>query len=478
MSAHHREAPVAIVGAGLAGLVAARELHRHGVPVVVFEAGKQVAGLARSFRDDEGFTYDFGAHFITNRLAAALGVGAQCRVVERYGEAVVLGGQTYGFPFGLLSDPRFVLSAVKGLMVRGSAPPDSARARFTALYGERLANEVAIPLVESWSGADASELAPSVLPPQVDRGTMHVARLKVASRLIRRAVANGYSREQPESVHVWHVYPEGGVALVCEQVVRELPDVVRLESPVEAIHVEGGRAVGVRVRGELVEASAVISTAPVHILAKLVQGTDALRFLSRFRYRPLSLVNLCFRGRGLLADVVTWTPDRALPFFRVTEAPLSMPWLAPEGKTMLTVDIGCEVGDAIWTMPDDKLGDLCVEHLQAILPDARQRYLGCRVLRTPIAHPVYLREYEAERQAFERGLPVDGLYSIGRNGEFAHILMEDVYWRTLRQLRRFMAVRRNGTGRTDSVDSHGSSGGLPAGFDTPRREAPVGPYSQ
>jgi len=25
---------------------------------------------------------------------------------------------------------------------------------------------------------------------------------------------------------------------------------------------------------------------------------------------------------------------------------------------------------------------------------------------------------------------VAGLYSIGRNGEFAHILMEDVYWRT------------------------------------------------
>ena len=147
MSDRTRQAPVAIVGAGLAGLVAARELHRHGVPVVVFEAGKQVAGLARSFRDDEGFTYDFGAHFITNRLAAALGVGAHCRVVDRYGEAVVLGGRSYNFPFGLLTDPRFVSSAVKGLMVRGRTPPDSARGRFTALYGERLANDVAIPLM-------------------------------------------------------------------------------------------------------------------------------------------------------------------------------------------------------------------------------------------------------------------------------------------------------------------------------------------
>lgn len=473
-----RQAPVAIVGAGLAGLVAARELHRHGVPVVVYEAGKQIAGLARSFRDDEGFTFDFGAHFITNRLAAALGVGSYCRVVRRYGEAVVLGGHSYGFPFGLLTDPRFVLSAVKGLMQRGRSEPVSARERFTALYGHRLASQVAIPLVESWSGADASDLAPSVLPPQVDRGTFHVAKLKVASRLSNRAVANGYSREQPESVHVWHVYPEGGVGVICEKVAQELPDAVRLESPVEAILVEDNRAVGVRVHGRVIAASAVVSTAPVHILAKLVQGSDALKFLARFRYRPLSLVNLCFRGRGLLADVVTWTPDRSLPFFRITEAPLSMPWLAPEGKTMLTVDIGCEVGDAIWTMPDDRLGELCVEHLQSILPDARRRYLGCRVLRTPIAHPVYLREYEGERQAFEQGSPVDGLYSIGRNGEFAHILMEDVYWRTLRQIRRLMAARRNGTSMTDPVPPHAVSGGLPLGFGTSNRQAPVAPFSE
>ena len=46
--------PVAIVGGGLAGLVAAHELRRRGIPVTVFEAGKQVAGLAASFRTRRG----------------------------------------------------------------------------------------------------------------------------------------------------------------------------------------------------------------------------------------------------------------------------------------------------------------------------------------------------------------------------------------------------------------------------------------
>ena len=41
---------------------------------------------------------------------------------------------------------------------------------------------------------------------------------------------------------------------------------------------------------------------------------------------------------------------------------------------------------------------------------------------------------EDDRQRLEQGTGVEGLYSIGRNGEFAHILMEDAYWRTLRRV--------------------------------------------
>jgi oxygen-dependent protoporphyrinogen oxidase len=433
MSSHRP--PVAVVGAGLAGLIAARALRRRGIPVVVYEAGRHVAGLARSFRDSDGFTHDFGAHFITNRLAAALGIGSRCRDVRRYGEAVHLRGRNYSYPFGLLRTPRFLLGALSGRTRRWRARrPVSAAEWYHREYGARLAEEVAIPLVESWSGAPATELASSVIPPQVDRGTTHVLGLKLASWLTGRAVANGYSREKPESPHVWHVYPEGSLGFVCEKLAEELPGQIHLESPVQAILVEDGRARAVRVAGEEHEASAVLSTAPVHVLPKLVQGSGALTFLGRFRYRPMVLINMRFEGRGLLADVVTWTPDRDLPFFRITEAPLAMPWLAPEGKTMLTVDIGCEVGDAMWSMPDEQLAELCLERLETLIPSARRRYLGSGVLRTPVAHPVFLREYEADRLALERGLPITGLHSIGRNGEFAHILMEDVYWRTLRKV--------------------------------------------
>ena len=113
-------------------------------------------------------------------------------------------------------------------------------------------------------------------------------------------------------------------------------------------------------------------------------------------------------------------------------ATTSMPWLAPEGKTILTADYGCKVGDDLWTMDDEGLADLTLDGLEHHIPDVRDRYLGVSVLQTPIAYPIFLNEYENDRQRFSEGTGIEGLYSIGRNGEFAHILMSDVYWRTKR----------------------------------------------
>jgi protoporphyrinogen oxidase len=136
--------------------------------------------------------------------------------------------------------------------------------------------------------------------------------------------------------------------------------------------------------------------------------------------------------------VLVWYTDPSLPFFRLTETPLSMPWIAPAGKTTLMADICADIGDETWTSDDDELAKRVLEAVERFVPDIRERYLGSRVLRAPLAYPIFLNDYEAERQEFARGTGVDGLYSIGRNGEFAHILMEDVYWRTKKKVASLM----------------------------------------
>ena len=71
-----------------------------------------------------------------------------------------------------------------------------------------------------------------------------------------------------------------------------------------------------------------------------------------------------------------------------------------------------------------------LDQLSDVIPDIRDRYIDRRILRTKIAYPVYRLAYEEARRKFSESTGVPGLYSVGRNGEFAHILMEDVYHRT------------------------------------------------
>ncbi len=427
--------PIAIIGAGIAGLTAANFLRQTNVPFILYEAGSKIAGLAASFKDADGFSHDFGAHFVTNRLADAIGVSSECLLVKHYGEAVWLKGKSYNYPFGLMKIPRMSLSFIKTKIksIKNGHIPNSAAEWFSKRYGVSVADEVALPLIEAWSGAPAKNLSPAVgesLPGSIPK-TLY---LKISSLLTGRAVSCGYNREMPERPSVWHVYPKGGVSTLCTKLAEGLDDSIKLESPVEEILVENEKVVAVRVKGEIQEVSAVISTAPANILAKMVKGTDALQGAARFRFRPMVFVNMRFEGRKLLPDTVLWFPEKKFPFFRLTEVTRSMPWLAPEGKSIITVDIGCQKDDEFWAMDDEKLTQLCLEHLEPVIHKVRKKFLGSNVLRTPIAYPVFLNEYEKERKDFEQSTNIENLLSIGRNGEFAHRFMEDVYWRTRKKV--------------------------------------------
>ncbi len=423
--------PIVVLGGGFAGLVAAVEIQRLGRDVVVLEAGDAVGGLARSHREQGGVSFDTGAHFVTNRLATALGVMDRCDDAACYGEAVRIGGRSVGYPLGLLRTPRFAAAAAASRL-RAPADARSAADRFRAEYGTALADEVALPLLEAWSGRPAEELAPSVMDkiPGSIGGTIA---LTAARRMTGRPVAIGYCAEAPQSANVWHVYPREGLEVFVRKLADELAGRVRLQSPVEAVQLDGDRVVGVRAAGRDLDAAAVISTLPAPALPRVVDH-PAVAPLAGLRFRAMVFVQLHVRGRNLLDQPVMWFPDRSLPFFRVTEAPMAMPSLAAPGETVLTVDFGAEVGDAVWSAAIDDLAAVALDALTDLVPDLRRRHLGTFSTRTPLAYPVFATETEPARRAItSHGLR--GLASAGRNAEFAHLLMEDVYWRTRRTAR-------------------------------------------
>jgi protoporphyrinogen oxidase len=319
-----------------------------------------------------------------------------------------------------------------------SKNPESAAEWFRNKYGKALADEIALPLIEAWSGVSAEYLSASLGDGLFGGSILKTFYLKIAGILTGHAVACGYNREKPETAGVWHVYPKNGISTLCEKLAEGLENSIRLESPVEEIVIENEKVVGIKVKGEIQKVSAAISTAPANILAKLVRGTTALEAVSHFHYRPMVFINMRFEGRHLLPDTVMWFPEKEFPFFRLTEATISMPWLAPEGKTIITVDIGCEKGDEIWSMEEATLTELCLKNIERVIPDARKRFLGSDIIRTTISYPVFLKEYEEDRKKFEQSTNIANLLSVGRNGEFSHMFMEDVYWRTQKKVKHLL----------------------------------------
>ena len=58
---------VAVIGAGVSGLIAARTLQDHGFEVIVFEKGRSPGGRTATRRADPGLSFDHGAQYFTAR---------------------------------------------------------------------------------------------------------------------------------------------------------------------------------------------------------------------------------------------------------------------------------------------------------------------------------------------------------------------------------------------------------------------------
>ncbi len=167
-----RQADVVVVGAGLAGLAAARDLAAHGVDVVVLEARDRVGGRAYTIRCEDGTAIDLGGQWIgpgqtrIANVAASLGV----TTFPAYDEgATILLARTPQAPEGERiehtsavpsSNPAVgaaILAAIESLDVLArtvplEAPWTAARAREwdAQTFESWIAANVAVPAARAW----------------------------------------------------------------------------------------------------------------------------------------------------------------------------------------------------------------------------------------------------------------------------------------------------------------------------------------
>ncbi len=200
---------VAVVGAGVTGLVAAHELRRRGVNVTLFEASDHAGGMIRTTHDG-GFLAEHGPNsFVTSAPVEALltQLDLSDDVVEANPQAnrryVVRGGALLSFPLSppaMLGTKLFSLRAklrvlFEPLVPRGQPDSDESVASFVRRrLGHEVLNYAVDPFVSGIFAGDTEMLSMAHAFPrayQLERDHGSLSRGLMSQRRRARAAAAG-----------------------------------------------------------------------------------------------------------------------------------------------------------------------------------------------------------------------------------------------------------------------------------------------
>jgi monoamine oxidase len=310
-----RKVDVAVVGAGLAGLTAARELARAGKEVCVLEARDRVGGRTLNHRVRRGVIAELGGQFVgptqerVLALAEAVGVGT----FPTYNEGdnvLILGGRRSRYPAtpGLSPEPEFqeaILTAVTKLDAMAAEVPVDAPWR-----APRAREWDAITL-ERWKQRNLKSAGAKRLL-DVACEAIWGAEPRELSLLYALAYTAAAGNETEEGSFVRLIGTPGGAQesrfvggsqTIAQRVARRLGGQVVLRSPVQRIEQARGRVIVTSSR-VTVEANQVIVAVPP-ALARRIDYSPAP---GRARRRLLR----GFRGGHL----IKWEAVYADPFWR------------------------------------------------------------------------------------------------------------------------------------------------------------------
>jgi monoamine oxidase len=258
---------VIVVGAGLAGLTAARELSGSGLEVLVLEARERIGGRTWTKADAlPGITLDMGAQSVDSRQALISAELARYGLVR--GEEFpfepptvwLMGGERLGpglpVPVSELADLERLLAEVHfaGRRVDAEAPTS-----------EQHLAELDIPITEwvrSLGLGPASEELGSVFGSSLMSGKAASSSMLLMARHL--AAAGGLW----SFLSVDYAGVDGGTSAIAEAIAGDVTAEIRLGSEVEAVE-HGDDGVVVHAGAEPLRATAVIFTTPLNALRRI-----------------------------------------------------------------------------------------------------------------------------------------------------------------------------------------------------------------
>ncbi len=442
---------VAVVGAGITGLVAAYELRRRGVNVTLYESDNHAGGAIRTTHA-EGFLAEHGPNSFVSSAPVddLLGkldllddvVEANAAANRRY---IVRNSALLPFPMtppAMLGTRLFSVRAklrvlAEPLVSRGASAEDESIASFVRRrLGREVLDYAVDPFISGIFAGDAERLSMAHAFPRVfalerehgsiSKGLMAQRRATKAAR--RQAasatdVVSGTPASSPRLISF-----VDGMQTLTDALAASLTGTLRLGCPVRLLHrnerrweVEAGQDGETRMHA----VDAVVMATPAHVLAAMELPASMRRDsapVERVEYPPVSTLALGFRqqdvahaldGFGMLIPAAEQRNLLGALF-----SSSLFPARAPEGHVTITCFVGGARQPQMAREESDVLVGRVLHDLRALL-GVRGDPLFIKHVFWPRAIPQYTLGYQAVKDAADATEAANpGLYLAGnyRNG--------------------------------------------------------------
>jgi protoporphyrinogen oxidase len=425
------EKSVVIIGAGPAGLTAALELSRHGIPAVVLEADKQVGGISRTV-NYKGYLFDIGGHrFFTkweevNRIWEEV-LGDKFLLRPRLSRIYYrkkfflypLVAKNALFGLGPIESVRILLSYLRSALFP-TPKEENLEEWVSNRFGKRLYQIFFKTYTEKVWGVPCTSI-------QAEWAAQRIRGLSLMTA-VRNALFPSKSPKAKTLIDRFH-YPERGPGQMWETLAERLMQQgypVLMERPVVRISHDGGEVTRVITRGPHGEESFAgthfISSMPIRDLINSLDPAppeDVLNAGNGLRYRDFLIVSLIVNRKEVSPDNWIYVHDPGVKVGRIQNFKNWSPAMVPDpNKSCLGMEYFVFENDELWSSSDSDLIQMARREIAQLGLVRPEEIEDGTVVRMPKAYPMYdpgwTERVETIRAYAETSLR--NLQFVGRNG--------------------------------------------------------------